>query len=99
VLASNYGEAGALQRYGHVTAYSGDMGFWWWGPPPVETSTVVAVGYDRDYLSEFFAQCRVSTRLDNHLDLDDDEQGAPVSICEEQRESWTAMWPSFKALG
>jgi hypothetical protein len=99
LLASNYGEAGALDRYADVTAYSGDMGFWWWGPPPAATSTVVAVGYDRDYLSEFFAQCRVSIRLDNHVDIDDDEQGAPVSICEGQRESWTAMWPSFKALG
>jgi hypothetical protein len=99
LLASNYGEAGALERYADVTAYSGDMGFWWWGPPPDGTSTAVAIGYDRDHLAEFFDQCRLSTHLDNHEDVDDDEQGQPVYLCQGLRGEWSAMWLRFKNLG
>ena len=38
ILAGNYGEAGAIQRYraefGLPVAYSGANNFWLWGPPP-----------------------------------------------------------------
>ena len=38
VLASNYGEAGAVDRYGRAAGlpavYSGHNGYWYWGPPP-----------------------------------------------------------------
>jgi 4-amino-4-deoxy-L-arabinose transferase-like glycosyltransferase len=98
ILASNYGEAGAVERYGHMTAYSGDMGFWWWGPP-TGTAPVVAIGYDGDYLLRFFGRCTLETRLDNHLDVDDDEQGQPVHLCEGQHPDWSTLWPSFKAVG
>ena len=99
ILASNYGEAGAIERYGHVTAYSGDMGFWWWGPPPDEQTSVVAVGYDGDYLRRFFQRCVLGARLDNHQDVDDDEQGQPVYACGGQLEPWPTVWPDFKSVG
>ena len=99
LLAGNYGEAGALERYADVTAYSGDMGFWWWGPPPDDRRSVVAVGYGEAYLLKFFRRCTLGTRLDNHLDIDDDEQGQPVYMCGGQRDNWSAQWPRFKAVG
>ena len=38
ILTGNYGEAGAIERYGPrsgvPTAYSGANNFWLWGPPP-----------------------------------------------------------------
>lgn len=99
VLASNYGEAGAMHRYGHVPTYSGDMGFWWWGPPPDDAANVVTVGYDESYLLKFFERCTLGTRLDNHLDVDDDEQGQPVYSCDGQRDDWSTQWQRFKAVG
>ena len=41
ILAGNYGEAGAIDRYGPADglppAYSGANNFWFWGPPPPAT--------------------------------------------------------------
>jgi hypothetical protein len=99
ILASNYGEAGAVERYAHVTAYSPHMGFWWWGPPPGHPATVVTVGYPEDYLLRFFGRCTLRTRLDNHLDLDNDEQGSHVFICDGMRGSWATLWPRLKDVG
>lgn len=99
ILASNYGEAGAVERYAHVTAYSGHNGFWWWGPPPGTSSTVVTVGYPEDYLLRFFGRCTLGTRLNNHLGLDNDEQGAHVFVCTEMRRSWASEWRRLKAIG
>jgi len=100
ILASNYGEAGAIERYAHVTAYSGHMGFWWWGPPRVPASTpVIAVGFPSSFLTRFFAHVTLATRLNNHLDVDNDEQGASVRICTGLRGSWPSIWPQLKAIG
>lgn len=100
LLASNYGEAGALERYGHVTAYSGHNGFWWWGPPPARASSAaVTVGFPEDYLLRFFQHCNLGTRLDNHLGVDNDEQGAHVYVCTGMRGTWATTWPRLKSLG
>jgi hypothetical protein len=99
-LASNYGEAGALERYAHVTAYSGDMGFWWWGPPHISRSPVViAVGFDPQTLLRYFDSVTLARRLDNHLNVDNDEQGASVRICTGMRADWASIWPKLKTLG
>lgn len=99
ILASNYGEAGAVERYAHLTAYSGHNGFWWWGPPPGEPATVVTVGFPEYYLLRFFRQCTLGTRLNNRLRVDNDEQGAHVFVCSGMRSSWAATWPRLKAIG
>jgi 4-amino-4-deoxy-L-arabinose transferase-like glycosyltransferase len=103
VLASNYGEAGAVDRFGSnwglPQAFSGHNGFWYWGPPPASAQTVVAVGFDRGYLERFFGDCRLAAQLDNHLDVNDDEQHAPVWVCSGLRGTWLTLWPQFRQLG
>ena len=102
VLASNYGEAGAVDRFGPADglphAYSGHMSFWYWGPPPASATTAIVVGYARSGLG-FCGSVRLGTVLDNHAGVSDDEQGAPVWICSDLRESWAALWPSQRNLG
>ena len=97
VLTSNYGEAGAVDRFGPADglppAYSGHMSFWYWGPPPASATTAVVVGYGRSQL-RFCGSLRLAVVLNNHVDVNDDEQGAPVWICGQLRESWRALWPS-----
>jgi len=103
VLASNYGEAGAVDRFGPAdglpAVYSGHNGYWYWGPPPAATGTTVAVGFDRGTLAAFCGSLRFATRLDNHLDVNDDEQGAPVWVCSDLRASWAAIWPTLRHFG
>jgi 4-amino-4-deoxy-L-arabinose transferase-like glycosyltransferase len=102
VLTSNYGEAGAVDRFGPAdglpSAYSGHNGFWYWGLPPGSATTAVVVGYSRSQLG-FCGTVRLALTLNNNENLNDDEQGAPVWICQQLRESWQAIWPSQRNLG
>lgn len=103
ILTSNYGEAGAVDHYGPAlglpSAYSGHMGFWYWGPPPARTTSVLGVGFDPGYLNRFFAHVQLLSRLDNHLQVTNDEQHAPIWLASGRRHSWSALWPRFKDLG
>lgn len=103
ILGSNYGEAGAVDRYGPADglpkAYSPHNGFWWWGPPPSGASTVVTIGYPENYLLRYFQRCTLGTRLDNHLDVNNDEQRAHVFVCNGIRGSWSTIWPRLKTIG
>jgi 4-amino-4-deoxy-L-arabinose transferase-like glycosyltransferase len=103
ILTSNYGEAGAVDRFGPALglppAFSGHNNYWWWGPPPAPPGTTIAVGFDRTYLLGFFGDVRFATRLDNGLDVPNEEQGNPVWVCREQRAPWPALWPRLKHYG
>lgn len=102
VLASNYGEAGAVDRFGPADglprAYSGHMSFWYWGPPPASATTAIVVGYARSQLG-FCGSVTLAARLNNHVKVSDDEQGAPVWVCRDLRVSWRAIWPSQRSFG
>ena len=104
VLASNYGEAGAVEHYGPTSglpdvAFSGQNGFWYWGPPPASTRTYIAVGFTRTTLDRHFKACTPGIRLDNRVHLKNDEQGVPVRICTGFRGTWPTAWPQFQELG
>jgi hypothetical protein len=101
VFTSNYGEAGAIARYGPAdglpTAYSGHNSFWFWGPPPGRRATaVVAVGLPRGYLHRFFDRAFLVGRLSNGLGVSDDEQHAPIVICHGQKQPWSVIWPRLR---
>jgi Dolichyl-phosphate-mannose-protein mannosyltransferase len=103
ILTSNYGEAGAVDRYGPAlglpTASSGHMGFWYWGPPQASATAVLGVGFDPGYLERFFVRVRLISRLNNHLQVNNDEQRAPLWLATGLRQSWTLIWPQLKNLG
>jgi 4-amino-4-deoxy-L-arabinose transferase-like glycosyltransferase len=100
ILTSNYGEAGAIDRYGPALglpqAYSGHNTFWWWGPPLPSESTTITVGFDPSDLAPDLAACTPAARVHNADGMDNDEEGAPVMICRHQRAPWPAMWPAFR---
>ena len=103
VLGSNYGEAGAVEHYGPAdglpAAYSGHNGFWYWGPPPASATTAIAIGFGRAQLTAFCGNLRLAAHLDNHVGVQDDEQGAPVWVCSSLRAPWTAIWPRLRSFG
>jgi 4-amino-4-deoxy-L-arabinose transferase-like glycosyltransferase len=100
ILAGNYGEAGALARYGPAgglpTAYSGHNNFWLWGPPPATATAAITVGVNPALLRREFTHVRRVTTFRNGLGVDDDEQGAPVYLATGLRSSWAAAWPAFR---
>jgi hypothetical protein len=103
VLASNSGEAGAVDEFGKPdglpSAYSGHNAYWYWGPPPPRAAPVVAVGFDRRTLAPMCGTLRLAARLSNHLGVGNQEQGAPVWVCAHLRAAWAALWPRLRDLG
>ena len=103
VLASNYGEAGAVDHYGPAdglpAVYSGHNAYWYWGPPPATATVALAVGFDRGTISAICGTLTLAAHLDNHLGIDNDEQGAPVWLCTQIRGSWKAVWPKLRHFG
>jgi hypothetical protein len=63
IFTSNYGEAGAVDRYGPDLAYSGHNAFAEWGPPPDRRGAVVVVGLGRGELAAHFRGCRLAARV------------------------------------
>ena len=85
VITSNYGEAGAIARFGPAMGlpapYSGHNALYDVARPPAGTNTVVIVGGQVRGVSGFFASCQVAARLDNGVGVDSEEQGMPVAVC------------------
>lgn len=104
-LAANYGEAGALEaarRRGHPVpaVVSPHNGWWWWGPPPAEADHAIVIGdWDDAELEQLFATCEIVARVDNGVDLDNEEQDAPVRRCFDLVTPWATMWPRLQRLG
>jgi 4-amino-4-deoxy-L-arabinose transferase-like glycosyltransferase len=97
IFASNYGEAGAIDRFGPSlglpNAYSGHNNYWWWGPPPATTRTLVAVGFQhRSYLESMFGSVRRVGVITNPWNVENEEEGLPIWIVSDPKESWQALW-------
>ncbi len=109
VITGNYGEAGALtraQRLGTAEGrdlppvFSGHNGFASFGEPPTTSRTVVLVGwFERSQPHRWFERCRVVTRLESPPGVDNEEDGAPIRVCEGPREPWSRLWPTMAELG
>jgi 4-amino-4-deoxy-L-arabinose transferase-like glycosyltransferase len=102
IFTANYGEAGAIDRYGPALglprAYSGHNAFGYWGAPPDRPGPVVTVGLDRSDLSRFRG-CRLAARIDNSAGIDNDEHGEAVEACAGTNGPWSRIWHELRHLG
>jgi len=100
-VTGNYGEAGALQRYGAryglPAVYSGQNSFHFWGPPPAGATTAIVVGFwDASYLTPYFDQVERAGAISNRAGVDNEEDGQPIWIARGLKRPWSAMWPDFQ---
>lgn len=105
VLASNYGEAGALSLYGPAyglpTVISGVNSFYARGfgnPPPRHE---IVLGLPAKFLQENFGACTVVARVWNRYGVDNEEtRDHPViNLCGPPLEGWPAFWAGFRNFG
>jgi 4-amino-4-deoxy-L-arabinose transferase-like glycosyltransferase len=100
LLAGNYGEAGAVDRYGAALGlprvYCGANNYWLWGPPPASDTTALVIGWNAPNLSREFAHVTQVAVYRNGLNVSDDEEGAGIYLATGLRSSWAAAWPAFK---
>jgi 4-amino-4-deoxy-L-arabinose transferase-like glycosyltransferase len=102
ILTGNYGEAGAIDRYGRALglppAHSGHNAYGDWGPPPDADGPVIAVGLPPDDLA-LLGGCTLEARIDNEAGVDNDENGASVRVCAGPPDGWADAWPALRHLG
>jgi hypothetical protein len=103
ILTRNYGEAGALARYGASRdlprAYSGHNSMADFGMPPAGADVVVVVGFNERRLDELFSSVRKAGQVDLGIDIDNDENGIPLWVCREPRASWPRLWERVRVVG
>lgn len=114
ILTGNYGEAGAIDRYGPGLglphAHSGHNAYGDWGPPPDDSGPVIAVGLERAASATAPAgasagsvaqlgNCYVAAKIDNNAGVDNNEEGADVLVCSGPRRPWSEIWPTLRHFG
>jgi 4-amino-4-deoxy-L-arabinose transferase-like glycosyltransferase len=103
ILTDNYGEAGAVDRFGPglglPQAYSGHNAYDSWGPPPAGGRPVIAVGIGPREASAHLRGCRAEARIQNSAAIDNDEDREPVTVCSGPRSTWARIWPKLRHLG
>ncbi len=100
ILTQNYGEYGAIERYGDLATlppvYSGHNSIWHWGTPDPTTQTVVAVGIDPARLRDWFRSCDVVHTITNPADIDNEESGDPITVCTVPSRPWSTIWAQLR---
>lgn len=102
IFTSNYGQAGAIDRYGPALdlppAFSGHNGYGEWEQPAGSRGPVIVVGFaSQAYLDERFSDCALAKRIESVVD--NNEHGTPIWTCSGPREVWRDLWPSLRRLG
>ncbi|MFC5268186.1 ArnT family glycosyltransferase [Kribbella qitaiheensis] len=102
IFAGNYGEAGALVKYGpaHGLPYpaSGHMSFYDWSrPADTQTGPVLLVELERNpgYESNF-NDCNQVGTVDNRKGVDNEEQGTSLVLCASPKSPWSQLWPNLR---
>ena len=100
ILASNYGEAGALDFYGRglPPVVSPELTFYYWAPAHMAPTTAIVVGYPRDYLAEFFSDIQPAASIGNTYGIHNEEFGKTIWICRNPLKSLSDVWPRLKSL-
>ena len=100
IFTGNYGEAGAIDRYGPALglprAYSGHNAYARFGMPPGSAGPVIVLGYRSPDVD--FEGCRAAATIDNGVDLENEEQGGTVFVCDRPRAPWAVLWPELTHL-
>jgi hypothetical protein len=102
VVTSNYGEAGAVDRYGGPLglrrAYSGHNALYDQARPPAGSTIAIMVGGQLVKARPHFRSCRTVGHLDNLVGVDNEEQGQPIALCRGPLGGWSRVWPALRHL-
>ncbi len=98
IFASNYGEAGALNRfgpaYGLPPAICAHQNHFFWGPPPGEVDNLIWLQWGREGIER---RCRSVEQAGEHFHpWGMAEENRPIYLCRGLRAPLSALWPDLK---
>lgn len=103
ILTAIDGQAGAIDIYGgseHLPqAISPHLSFWYWKPTGLNPTTLVTVGYQPSDLAFLCGEITQAGTVVIPYSVDNLNQGAPILICTNLRESLDAAWPVLQNFG
>jgi hypothetical protein len=99
ILASNYGQAAALDVYGREDnlppALSGQNQYWLWGPRGYDGSLIIHVGGNIERWRPLCGSIETAGLSDNPYAMPY-ENGRPIFICRNLRMPLTRLWDRLK---
>jgi hypothetical protein len=97
IFTGNYGEAGAVARYGRglPPVYSGQNALHDQGPPPQGRDIVIVW---TEGTLRGFAGCKVAAHMDDRVGVGNEEQGSRVAVRRVPAGGWSALWPTLQHL-
>ena len=102
ILASNYGEAGALVHYGPAhnlpPVMSRVNSFWLRGYDPRQPQTLIATGFSREFVDRHFQSCELKGHITNSLGVANDETkfNKYIWLCRNPRDPWPILWQKIR---
>jgi hypothetical protein len=100
ILATNYGEAGAIDEFGPrlglPPAISGHQNYWLWGPRGYDGSCLVVIGGSLERLQGRFVEVARAGEADHPLAIPG-ERHLPIWIVHRTRQgNLESLWPALK---
>ena len=104
IYAHNYGEAGAIARYGPAhglpRAISPVNSYWALGYGRTPPAAVIVLGDDAEGVADAPADCRPAGRVRIPHGVENEESGHPdIFVCRRLRIDWARAWPAMRAFG
>jgi len=97
ILGSWYGIAGAVDHFGLKyalpNAICGRNSYWMWGTRNYSGEVVLAVGFDENFLTNFFNSVEKAAYFENQYAYD-----AAIYVCKNPKSSLREIWPHFKSF-
>ncbi|MGB8518640.1 MAG: hypothetical protein WCD38_00585, partial [Candidatus Tumulicola sp.] len=99
IVASNYGEAAAIdffgKAYGLPPALSGHNNYWLWGPRGYTGDVVIDVNGDCGASAYLYRSARLAARS-NPPWVISYERDIPIMVCTRPQSDLRTIWPSLK---
>jgi hypothetical protein len=99
ILASNYGQAAAIDVFGRddglPPALSGHNQYWLWGSRGYDGSLVIHIGGDPERWRRLCGSIEVVDKTDAPFAMPY-ENNQPIFICRDLRSSLSVLWPKLR---
>jgi 4-amino-4-deoxy-L-arabinose transferase-like glycosyltransferase len=100
IIATNYGQAGAIDFYGDryslPDAEAPVGSYWFWGPGPKPGNVIIKVGEEAEALRPFCGEVELGARITDDRWLVPEEQNLAIWICRRPHRTLQEVWPMFR---